>query len=108
MNDIAFHPVHNTLATVGSDGRFNFWDKDVRTKLKPSEQLNMPITCCGFDHTGKIFAYAGSYDWSQVGALYVIGNCCSNFWCTDTCHHLRLYISVWVVYDCLFVLPIGK
>ena len=34
MNDIAFHPTHCTLATVGSDGRYSFWDKDARTKLK--------------------------------------------------------------------------
>lgn len=34
VNGIAFHPVHGTLATVGSDGRFSFWDKDARTKLK--------------------------------------------------------------------------
>lgn len=35
MNDIAFHPVHFCLlATVGSDGKFSFWDKDARTKLK--------------------------------------------------------------------------
>jgi mRNA export factor len=30
VNDIAFHPVYMTLATVGSDGRFSFWDKDAR------------------------------------------------------------------------------
>jgi len=24
------------LATVGSDGKFSFWDKDARTKLKVS------------------------------------------------------------------------
>merc|ERR1712228_38227 len=40
VNDIAFHPVHGTLATVGSDGRFSFWDKDARTKLKTSEASN--------------------------------------------------------------------
>lgn len=34
VNDIAFHPQHGTLATVGSDGRYYFWDKDARTKLK--------------------------------------------------------------------------
>ena len=34
VNDIAFHPVHGTLSTVGSDGRYYFWDKDARTKLK--------------------------------------------------------------------------
>jgi len=39
VNGIAFHPVHGSLATVGSDGRFSFWDKDARTKLKTSEQL---------------------------------------------------------------------
>ena len=34
VNDIAFHPVHGTLSTVGSDGRYYYWDKDARTKLK--------------------------------------------------------------------------
>ena len=31
VNDIAFHPIHGTLATVGSDGRFSFWDKVSQT-----------------------------------------------------------------------------
>ena len=39
VNDIAFHPSHGTLATVGSDGRFSFWDKDARTKLK----VHLPV-----------------------------------------------------------------
>jgi mRNA export factor len=30
VNDIAFHPQYMTLATVGSDGKFSFWDKDAR------------------------------------------------------------------------------
>lgn len=66
MNAIAFHPVHGTLATVGSDGRFSFWDKDARTKLKTSEQLDQPITACCFNNNGNIFAYSSSYDWSKV------------------------------------------
>ena len=65
MNDIAFHPVHGTLATVGSDGRFSFWDKDARTKLKTSEQCEQSITKCAFNKDGQIFAYAVSYDWSK-------------------------------------------
>ena len=28
VNDIAFHPTHTTLATVGADGKYSFWDKD--------------------------------------------------------------------------------
>ncbi|XP_036426884.1 mRNA export factor isoform X1 [Colossoma macropomum] len=70
VNAIAFHPVHGTLATVGSDGRFSFWDKDARTKLKTSEQLDQPITACCFNHNGNIFAYSSSYDWSKGHEYY--------------------------------------
>lgn len=66
VNDIAFHPVHGTLATVGSDGTFSFWDKDARTKLKPSEPMEQSITRCCFNHNGQIFAYSVSYDWAKV------------------------------------------
>ena len=65
VNDIAFHPTHGTLATVGSDGKFSFWDKDARTKLKTSEQCPQAITCCGFHSSGEIFAYAVGYDWAK-------------------------------------------
>jgi mRNA export factor len=51
--------------TAGSDGRYSFWDKDVRTKLKQSEQLPMPITKCHINQAGNIFAYAIGYDWSK-------------------------------------------
>lgn len=70
VNDISFHPVHGTLSTVGSDGRFSFWDKDARIKLKTSEQFDQPLTACNFNPQGNIFAYATSYDWSKV--CYVI------------------------------------
>ncbi|KAF0307231.1 mRNA export factor [Amphibalanus amphitrite] len=70
VNDIRFHPVHGTLATVGSDGRFSFWDKDARTKLKTSEAMEQSITKCAFNHTGQIFAYAVSYDWSKGHEFY--------------------------------------
>ena len=65
VNDIAFHPVHGTLSTVGSDGRYYFWDKDARTKLKHSEALEQPITSCCFNNSGAVFAYSVSYDWSK-------------------------------------------
>jgi mRNA export factor len=66
VNDIAFHPLHNTLATVGSDGRYSFWDKDERTKLKTSDLINdQSMTCCAFDSRGQLFAYASSYDWHK-------------------------------------------
>jgi mRNA export factor len=65
VNDIAFHPTYGTLATVGSDGRYYFWDKDARTKLKNSEAMEQPISSCCFNHTGHVFAYSVSYDWSK-------------------------------------------
>nr|QBH73991.1 mitotic checkpoint protein and poly(a)+ RNA export protein [Liposcelis bostrychophila] len=70
VNGIAFHPIHNTLATVGSDGTFSFWDKDARTKLKSSDSMDQPITCCAFNHSGQIFAYSVSYDWSKGHEYY--------------------------------------
>merc|ERR1712013_459297 len=70
VNDITFHPVHGTLSTVGSDGRFSFWDKDARTKLKTSEACEQPITKSAFNKDGQIFAYAVSYDWSKGHEFY--------------------------------------
>lgn len=65
VNDIAFHPQHGTMATIGSDGKYSFWDKDARTRLKISEQMNQPLTRCSINSTGEIFAYAIGYDWSK-------------------------------------------
>jgi mRNA export factor len=70
VNDIKFHPVHGTLATVGSDGCYSFWDKDARTKLKTSASMEQPISCCSFNSDGQIFAYAVSYDWSKGHEFY--------------------------------------
>lgn len=70
VNDIAFHPIHGTLATVGSDGTFSFWDKDARTKLKSSETMDQSITKCCFNANGQIFAYAVGYDWSKGHEYY--------------------------------------
>ncbi|GJM93796.1 hypothetical protein PR202_ga10384 [Eleusine coracana subsp. coracana] len=34
VNSLNFHPVYGTFATAGSDGGFNFWDKDSKQRLK--------------------------------------------------------------------------
>ncbi|VBB30355.1 unnamed protein product, partial [Acanthocheilonema viteae] len=65
VNDIAFHPSYGTLATVGSDGRISFWDKDARTKLKTSDPLPAPVTRCIIHQSGQMMAYAIGYDWSK-------------------------------------------
>uniref|UniRef100_A0A0E0JLJ2 Uncharacterized protein n=1 Tax=Oryza punctata TaxID=4537 RepID=A0A0E0JLJ2_ORYPU len=42
VNALNFHPVHHTFATSGSDGGFNFWDKDSKQRLK-EEAKHPPV-----------------------------------------------------------------
>uniref|UniRef100_A0A0D9V3B6 Uncharacterized protein n=1 Tax=Leersia perrieri TaxID=77586 RepID=A0A0D9V3B6_9ORYZ len=89
VNALNFHPVHHTFATSGSDGGFNFWDKDSKQRLKVADghqnqgllygpfltghvnvtgafnKCPLPITCSTFNQDGSIFAYAACYDWSK-------------------------------------------
>ncbi|KAJ4745148.1 mRNA export factor [Rhynchospora pubera] len=65
VNSLNFHPVHHTFATAGSDGAFNFWDKDSKQRLKAFSRCPSPIPCSTFNADGSIFAYAVCYDWSK-------------------------------------------
>ena len=68
MNDIAFHPRHGTFVTVGSDGAYNFWDKDTKQRLKAMQAASSSVPCCTFNADGSILAYAVSYDWHKGAA----------------------------------------
>ncbi|CAH1445128.1 unnamed protein product [Lactuca virosa] len=57
--------VHQTFATAGSDGAFNFWDKDSKQRLKAMSRCNQAIPCSSFNNDGSIYAYAVCYDWSK-------------------------------------------
>ena len=73
VNSLAFHPQFGTFATAGSDGIFNFWDKDSKQRLKSSNQLKLnnnpetpaSIVSGSFSANGALYAYATSYDWSK-------------------------------------------
>ncbi|KAL0335144.1 UNVERIFIED_CONTAM: protein RAE1 [Sesamum radiatum] len=77
VNSLNFHPasslgkagprleIHHTFATAGSDGAFNFWDKDSKQRLKAMLRCNQPIPCSAFNNDGSVFAYAVCYDWSK-------------------------------------------
>ncbi|KAF9318583.1 hypothetical protein BG003_011021 [Podila horticola] len=67
VNSIAFHPVHGTFGTAGSDGSVVFWDKDAKQKIGDGSipKQDAPITATAFNSTGSIYAYAMSYDWSK-------------------------------------------
>ncbi|KAG0357271.1 hypothetical protein BG005_003789 [Podila minutissima] len=67
VNSIAFHPVHGTFGTAGSDGSVAFWDKDTKQRISDGfiPKQDAPITATAFNSTGSIYAYAVSYDWSK-------------------------------------------
>jgi len=64
VNSIAFHNF-GTFATAGADGRYTFWDKDAKQRLKQFERCGNSITCSNFNTRGDIYAYALGYDWSK-------------------------------------------
>jgi len=70
VNSISFHPSFGTFATAGSDGTFNFWDKDSKQRLKPFARCSAPISAGTFNMDGSIYAYAVSYDWSKGSEYY--------------------------------------
>ncbi|CAN6674695.1 mRNA export factor Gle2p [Trichomonascus vanleenenianus] len=65
VNSINFHPEYGTFSTAGSDGIFNFWDKEAKCRLKGSKSVGGTISTTAFNRNGSIFAYAVSYDWSK-------------------------------------------
>ncbi|GAA0139668.1 hypothetical protein Leryth_016652 [Lithospermum erythrorhizon] len=65
VNSLNFHPQYHTFATAGSDGGFNFWDKDSKQRLKNMARCPQPISCSTFNNDGSIFSYAVCYDWNK-------------------------------------------
>eukprot|EP00054_Salpingoeca_dolichothecata_P027922 m.208070 g.208070 ORF g.208070 m.208070 type:complete len:339 (+) comp26080_c0_seq2:141-1157(+) len=65
IHSISFHPRFGTFATTGSDGKFFFWDKETRNRLKISSGQGQPIVCSKFSMDGTLFAYSVGNDWSR-------------------------------------------
>jgi len=75
VNNISFNRKYNTFATAGSDGIFNFWDKDTKQCLKKFEKASQTISAAAFQytndaHTMPMFVYAISYDWHKGPESY--------------------------------------
>lgn len=58
VNSMAYHPVHGTLVTVGSDGIYNYWDTDAHIGVKYSDTMDQPITKCALCTEGQLLALA--------------------------------------------------
>jgi mRNA export factor len=65
INALATHPSYGTIVTGGSDGTYNFWDKEARTRLKAYPAVGGSISALSYNKTGDILAYAISYDWHK-------------------------------------------
>ena len=64
VNSIAFHHL-GTFATAGSDGVYNYWDKDSKQRLMQFKKAAQTISTACFSPSGGLYAYALSYDWSR-------------------------------------------
>ena len=78
VTSISFNHQFGTFATTGSDGHFNFWDKENRSRLHTSKRFPTSISASAFndfEHSGQrlstMFAYAVSYDWCVQTRLCV-------------------------------------
>ena len=65
VNDVSVHPIHGTFSTCGSDGSYQFWDKERKNRLYYYPNVGGSISATAFNKDGSIFAYAVSYDWSK-------------------------------------------
>lgn len=74
VNSIVFHPTHGTFVTAGSDGAYNFWDKDSKQRLKAMLKCGVPITDGAYNADGSIYAYSVCYDWSRGHAEHQAAN----------------------------------
>ncbi|KAH8284463.1 hypothetical protein KR018_012615, partial [Drosophila ironensis] len=70
VNDITQHPIHSTLATVGSDGIIGYFSTEDGIEIKRCESKGQAITACDFSSDGKLLAYAMGYDWSKSHETY--------------------------------------
>jgi len=53
--------------TCGSDGSINFWDFNVRNKIKSLVFAGTPICCAKVSPMGDLIAYGLGNDW-HIGA----------------------------------------
>ena len=61
VNALAFHPVHGTFATGGSDGFVNLWDGAHKKRLCQLPQFPTSVAALAFNCDGSKLAVASSY-----------------------------------------------
>jgi len=61
VNALAFHPIHGTFATGGSDGGVCVWDGYAKKRLWRMDPFNNPVSSLGFSADGSMLAVGVSY-----------------------------------------------
>uniref|UniRef100_A0A915EMI3 Mitotic checkpoint protein n=1 Tax=Ditylenchus dipsaci TaxID=166011 RepID=A0A915EMI3_9BILA len=61
VNAIAFHPIHRTFATGGSDNMVNMWDPFNRKRLCQFRKFSTSIASLSFSPDGGMLAIASTY-----------------------------------------------
>lgn len=61
VNCIAFHPIHNTFVTGGSDSLVNIWDPFNRKRICQLHKFSTSIMSVSFNSNGTLLAIAASY-----------------------------------------------
>ncbi|KAJ2909924.1 mitotic spindle checkpoint protein Bub3 [Coemansia aciculifera] len=65
VNAVAFHPVHHTFVTGGSDGVVSLWDPDNKKRLKQYQGYAASISSLSFNVSGNALAVASSYTYEE-------------------------------------------
>ncbi|KAJ3389630.1 hypothetical protein HDU84_008551 [Entophlyctis sp. JEL0112] len=61
VNALAFHPIHGTFASGGTDGNVSIWDGLNKKRLKQYEGYPAGISALGFSRDGSMLAVGSSY-----------------------------------------------
>ncbi|ODN78603.1 hypothetical protein L202_04207 [Cryptococcus amylolentus CBS 6039] len=62
INAIAYHPIHNTFASGGSDGFISIWDHNAKKRMKLFPKYPAPISALSFSPDGTKLAIGASYE----------------------------------------------
>jgi len=62
INALAYHPIHNTFASGGSDGFISIWDHTAKKRMKQYPKFSNEISALSFSPDGSKLAIGISYE----------------------------------------------
>jgi len=65
VNALAFHSVHHTFASAGSDGIVSVWDHTAKKRLRQYPKYHNAVNDISFNKTGTKLAVGVSYGWEK-------------------------------------------